>query len=411
MLQTPLEKVTYLDVKAFLDERIREHAGLEYKELRYNQGDRFEFDAEFLETIVAFANSGGGLIICGVREERGTSRPAEVVGIRTVPKTSSRPRDPVTVLRDTCAAEIEPRLSLETAALPIPSGEEGEGTVLLLVRVRPGPLQPYFLRDHGIYIRQDESDRLATVREIEALIEQKRATPGRATVPWAQAQNDVFAYARSSQPGQHLYLMLWLTPAFPITPVPMDSTTDEQFQQLCERWFRTDQYVFSLADGIVYSPALSPEVGSEDRASSTYACAYEDGTVALRWLEAERSPEAKPTGHSYRIGVPALWHQLRRLLLEAQVWPRQTCQYSGPLRCRVGLADVTHTVVAELPTMRPQPTTAILNRQVGWQYQGEWHDAEDLEDFLAGAMASLARQLQCRWYGRFEQSIRTASQP
>jgi len=204
--------------------------------------------------------------------------------------------------------------------------------------------------------------------------------------------------------------MMWMTPAFPITPVTMDSDTDRQFQLLCGHWFSEDRYIVSLVNGIVYSPNLSTEVGDTDRLSAAYACAYEDGTIAVRWLLRERPADADPTGPPNRLDLARLWRMLRQRLLEARAWPSQTCGYGGPLRCRVGLGDVTHAVVADLPDMFPPPATAILNRLAGWEFKGEWRDAESLEEFLAGAMASLARQLQCRWYARFAQTVRMAAQ-
>jgi len=97
-----------------------------------------------LETVVAFANTGGGLIIYGVGEEtdeEGNTYPATVQGVCTK-TTKGDVRNPEEVLRSTCATMIDPVVSLETRVIPIRAGEYA-GNVILLARVRRGLLPPY----------------------------------------------------------------------------------------------------------------------------------------------------------------------------------------------------------------------------------------------------------------------------
>src|SRR6476646_11626783 len=50
------------------------------------------------------------------------------------------------------------------------------------------------------------------------------------------------------------YVMIRLTPAFPLDPITMDEEADEMFQQLCVRLFGSMPFLVRLEQGIMHAP-------------------------------------------------------------------------------------------------------------------------------------------------------------
>ncbi len=92
--QQAMSGLDFATVAEFVAEAIPEDEHVEYKGPTYNsQSRRLEITSEALETVVAFANSGGGMLFYGIEEDKGTKRPIIDEGI-----TPSRaPRDLETV--------------------------------------------------------------------------------------------------------------------------------------------------------------------------------------------------------------------------------------------------------------------------------------------------------------------------
>ncbi len=116
-----------------------------------------------------------------------------------------------------------------------------EGNQVLLVRVRSGLNTPYNLnlRDHGIYLRGGkDGDRRASVREIQMLFKRGVPLSQAEAMPWARTQRQVFSHLAGQHIADHLpFLMIGLTPAFPIEPVALDAARDRAFRDLYWRMF------------------------------------------------------------------------------------------------------------------------------------------------------------------------------
>jgi hypothetical protein len=68
--QRAMSSFDFTAVEEFVAEAIPENEYIEYKAATYNkQNQRVEFTNELLETVVAFANSGGGMLFYGVDED------------------------------------------------------------------------------------------------------------------------------------------------------------------------------------------------------------------------------------------------------------------------------------------------------------------------------------------------------
>jgi hypothetical protein len=102
---------------------------------------------EFLETIVAFANSGGGTVFLGVDDN------GKAIGVYEQ-KLDERIHD---MVRTKC--DPPPEISVEK--------KDFQGSTVYLVRVAEGDDKPYNLRDKGFFVRAGSTDRLATRTEMD----------------------------------------------------------------------------------------------------------------------------------------------------------------------------------------------------------------------------------------------------
>lgn len=391
--QRSIGAVDQSSLLAFLDEGVPEGDHLEYKLPTYNrQSQKFEFTHEFLETIVAFANSGGGMMICGVGEDS-QKRPAAIEGIRVAPQPGGAPRDPISVLRDTCAAVITPQVSIETITVPIPAGQH-QGNLLLVVRVRRGTLPPYGINGEDIYIRTGDMDRRAKVREIASLFERRAEQGITDEPPWAQIVINVFGYEASTLLGPQ-HLMVGLRPVFPIDPISASDQMDDTFRRMCVEHFGPDRPFTLGSNSVTYAPILPG--GNPD---GPYACAYTDGTVGIRTLLHLGPPAPE------QLQLPGLWIRMRDTLQLAARWPRDVCRYGGPLLCRIAITGLRNVTVAH-----PHPWTTVIalptsqNKLMTWWDEMEWDSGNDVNNVIDRSLASLSRQLQFPSYPRIREWV------
>ena len=134
----------------------------EIKELiRHGETETVEFKGkigkpqEFVETIVAFANTKGGILLLGVDDH------SKVVGI---PENGYE--DTITnILRSHCSPQVKCEISRRQL-------DEKD---IIVIRVEEGKDKPYFVRDKGPYIRANATDRIATRYEIDEIYRPKQS--------------------------------------------------------------------------------------------------------------------------------------------------------------------------------------------------------------------------------------------
>jgi len=108
---------------------------------------------EFAETVVAFANGIGGIVLLGVDDH------AKVVGM-----TDPRIEDTIAnVLRSHCEEPVE--YNVERRKL-------GQREVII-IRVDEGEDKPYFVRDRGPYVRANGTDRIMSRYELDEIYREK----------------------------------------------------------------------------------------------------------------------------------------------------------------------------------------------------------------------------------------------
>jgi len=134
----------------------------EIKELiRHGEAETVEFKEkigkteEFAETVVAFANSRGGIILLGVDDH------SKVVGL-----AEDRYEDTITnILRSHCT----PQTKCEISRRQIDEKD------IIVVRVEEGRDKPYFVRERGPYVRANATDRIATRYEMDEIYGKKQS--------------------------------------------------------------------------------------------------------------------------------------------------------------------------------------------------------------------------------------------
>jgi hypothetical protein len=139
---------------------------------RPREGARFDFKLDLPQdlgdTVAALSNTYGGLVILGV---------ASVPGQKNVPGSlpgTSLGRDPKARITDKLLATVHPRPDFEVHVTPADATDKQ----IAVIRVREGPFPPYEFSQGGtirIPVRVEDSDRQASVREIEELFRRREA--------------------------------------------------------------------------------------------------------------------------------------------------------------------------------------------------------------------------------------------
>lgn len=403
--QRSLDTISYADLVEFVDEEHPEDEHIEYKGASYKQNGLPEFTEKVLSSLVAFANTSGGMLFYGVDENETTKLHYIEKGIEAWGTKGAKLRDPAIPLVGLCAQEIYPRISIETKSIEIGDGDH-QGNKILLVRVRPGSQPPYALKNRYIYIRTGEAEELATVAEIEALIRRRVDTVVGAVTPDRYIDLNVFGYAVNPPQDRPPCFMVSLEPAFPMTPVPPDWQSDEAFQGICTNLYGRGNFIQRLPDGIIYAPFIHPE----HREETETACAFTNGSIGVR----KRIMETREPV----LEIVRLWRILRKVLTDASAWPRQVGHYGGPLVCRMAMASITELRIMVDPVAINQAVVwtqdiepGFENRFPRWDESVEWSAGTHVDDIVEFALQSLTRQLQFPSFHTLKEQIRAAADP
>ncbi len=108
---------------------------------------------EFTETVVAFANGGGGAIFLGVDDK------TNVVGFHQEKIEETI----ISILRSRCEPSIEPDIKTVTI----------DDKQIVVIRINEGKNKPYTLKERGVYVRSGSSDRIASRMELDEFYEER----------------------------------------------------------------------------------------------------------------------------------------------------------------------------------------------------------------------------------------------
>jgi hypothetical protein len=165
----PLDAVRAQDLQDLVDNEVIEKTTLDYK--RDLPGPTHTDKKEFLRDVSSFANTAGGHIVYGIREDAG--RPAEVIGV-----TMADPDAQIARLENILRDGLRPRISgaqLTTVGLP-------NDSLALLIRVASSWAKPHmvsFQEDGKFYARNSNGkysmdvDQLRTAFTFASAISQR----------------------------------------------------------------------------------------------------------------------------------------------------------------------------------------------------------------------------------------------
>ena len=144
MFQKPLSSIAEADLVALVDSQASETRTLEFKQAL--PGMKGDDRREFAADVSAFANSLGGDIVYGIRDEDSVA--AELVGLEAGSRDGEVLRL-TQILRDS----IEPRMEFNTHEVLL-----GSGRWVLIIRVSQGWSGPYrvIAGDNKFYVRHDK---------------------------------------------------------------------------------------------------------------------------------------------------------------------------------------------------------------------------------------------------------------
>jgi hypothetical protein len=164
-----LDSVTADDVNAFLDLNTEEGPRLEYKVADRSGG----IPDSAIETIVAFANTFGGLLILGVGVDRATNRPSSS-GREGLRLNSRAPFDETLTSR--CYASIQPALVPEIRVCPFKSDPSlpVDDVAFVIVRVPQSVAAPHAGNENQVYVRVGSQSRFADLPTLRFLFERER---------------------------------------------------------------------------------------------------------------------------------------------------------------------------------------------------------------------------------------------
>lgn len=138
---------------------------MEKKEIKAGESSTLEFketlpteDKKYLKTVVAFANSKGGRIVFGIKDDT-----LEIVGVDK-DKIFTYMDSIANAIAENCAPTIIPDIIFQTI----------EGKTIIIAEVYPGQNKPYYLKNEGItdgtYIRLGATTRRATYEKVQEFI-------------------------------------------------------------------------------------------------------------------------------------------------------------------------------------------------------------------------------------------------
>jgi len=155
----PIENLSQGHLQSLRDNKVSERQNIEYKGRVYEKND--EEIREMLRDITAMANSYGGYIFLGIKQDdENNGLPVDIIGIDSPEAEKERDR-----ILSSCLANIEPRLSgLKIQPIPISNGRS-----VLVIFIPRGIRSPHMIVFKGLnqfWIRHDRQKSKMAIEEI-----------------------------------------------------------------------------------------------------------------------------------------------------------------------------------------------------------------------------------------------------
>jgi Putative DNA-binding domain len=195
------------ELRAFLEERQPESERLDYKR---------DLNRSIADTLVAMANTDGGIVIVGVEEQN--QLPVAWAGLSG--------KDWLDTLGNHNSLECVAPVRYEAVTVQLP---ENTGKPILVVRVPPSLRKPHMTHAHGILVRVGSQDRPPSLEQIEAWY---RARSAPASTSRFRGSIPYFLMPAQQTGDQALYISVLASPVHETVPLPMSEATDFKIELL-----------------------------------------------------------------------------------------------------------------------------------------------------------------------------------
>jgi len=195
------------ELRAFLEEHQAESERLDYK---------LDLNRSIVDTLVAMANTQGGVILVGVDEKN--QLPVSWPGLGG--------KDWLDTVGNHNALECDAPVRYDAVAIQLP---ENAAKPVLIIRVPPSLRKPHATHSNGILVRVGSQNRHPSIEQIASWFRAREGTaPGnrfRGPIPY-------FLLPASQTGDQALYVSVLATPVHETVPLPMSETTDFKIERL-----------------------------------------------------------------------------------------------------------------------------------------------------------------------------------
>jgi hypothetical protein len=283
-----LSKMSSADVESFLalsnpeDQRPTETSRLDFKEsLPMDIGD----------SVAALSNTYGGLILIGVKADKAKQNiPIGMPGaINLGPDAKAR-------IMDLILSTVQPRPMIEDIGV---AAGRVNASLVAVIRVREGTYPPYqFQRGSTVRIpvRLQDTNRQATVREIEALFEKRLSqskSPGEVVGPYSSPDLYCTFDAPNGENRENDYHRILLIPRGSMR-IRQDVTFERAFEKLVLSSFPSDHGLTRKIGRGNYFQAERREPGAA-RTHRIWRC-WADGAIGFIGNLTRPSPRGYPVG-------------------------------------------------------------------------------------------------------------------
>lgn len=151
-------------IRSFCDQGFSEGLRVEYKK-------DFPKNLKIAETICAFANTEGGIILVGVEADQTTNKPKDIPGTKLKDGLEEK-------VINICLSHISPTIAPEVKVCDFKSDptKSKSDRAVVFIRVRSSYAAPHYLLDNNeIKVRVGSRNSLADLRTIEVLIDRRKS--------------------------------------------------------------------------------------------------------------------------------------------------------------------------------------------------------------------------------------------
>lgn len=233
LFQINLDDLQFSDIEQF--------TGIERPENeRPKEGVRLDFKKEIPDkigdTVTAFANTYGGLIILGVKSDKSKQNiPVEITGIQGT-------KDIKPTIVNKILSTVYPRPSFSVG---VAIHDKVSDHVVVVIRVDESRIAPHMYiagQSNKISVRVEDEDRYASLQEIEALFEKRKRLASKDFI--TQNLSDLYVYCK--QNGQESrsgnYHKISLIP-FDDLGIRLDRKSEQEFSTFIRTRFNKDKNI------------------------------------------------------------------------------------------------------------------------------------------------------------------------